>query len=691
MLPKDLPRKKLLIFGSVVLGLLLILLLSLVKQKQSLQEKMVVDSEINQPVSQIPAPEFQTVSSPKITFKTFETNNASVALPPNVKIHSFANDYSKPSIEALALKLGLTDTKSEGNTTIYYNLNEDDNRGYLRFDSLMGNYQYLSYGNYKLAVSSSSVAQNVRAFLLESNLIDETVDCGITYERTDVEKTTFVECHRDWNKTGLPIVNFAGLLNVPDIKSIKDLEVGMVTDEGETDPAVINVSTGQNGMERPNDFNTVTVAVDDQGYLAGITSNLKTIGSSTDYSLSDLITPENAVAKFRENKTQLSLIVPSDNNIPWITVFPDNTAYDLTASVNDIMLVYIENPFGGQSLTPMYLTRGKGVTSQGYNVEFLQAIPALNNQQQAFYEDGYASEDVAGLMAQVGPTDDPTLKLKTFQPEQQTVTGQMSGESCVPAESQLSPIISLGALGNIGKWTIGAPSPNDTAKTEGVPEYQQFQWYRSEQWYLIPASAQVLPSIDEVVTAFDLLPLTGRGSNIRDMSALQNEWNKNKFCPLRASGGSPTLFGYGKSGEEYEVKVGRSIVYLNTNSDNTIYYEYQPVKFNKPGEGWNILKSDLNQFAQNVGNQLGLTGSEIKKLDFELDLSASKVHSENLYIGLINQNEVDQKVALTVSPNVPVKRFHFYVSKAGNSVRAPELSPLKRTPEMVLEVGAVAQ
>src|SRR3989344_3048767 len=604
MLPKDLPRKKLLIFGSVVLGLLLILLLSLVKQKQSLQEKMVVDSEINQPVSQIPAPEFQTVSSPKITFKTFETNNASVALPPNVKIHSFANDYSKPSIEALALKLGLTDTKSEGNTTIYYNLNEDDNRGYLRFDSLMGNYQYLSYGNYKLAVSSSSVAQNVRAFLLESNLIDETVDCGITYERTDVEKTTFVECHRDWNKTGLPIVNFAGLLNVPDIKSIKDLEVGMVTDEGETDPAVINVSTGQNGMERPNDFNTVTVAVDDQGYLAGITSNLKTIGSSTDYSLSDLITPENAVAKFRENKTQLSLIVPSDNNIPWITVFPDNTAYDLTASVNDIILVYIKNPFGGHSLTPMYLTRGKGVTSQGYNVEFLQAIPALNNQQQAFYEDGYASEDVAGLMAQVGPTDDPTLKLKTFQPEQQTVTGQMSGESCVPAESQLSPIVSLGVYGQIGQFTIGADGNR-----------------RQNNWFLIPSDKTALPEINSVIATFDTLGQTGSSAEIRDMDMLQKEWDKYKLCPLRVTGSSPTLFGYGKKGQVYEVKVGRSIVYLNTNSDNTIYYEYLPVKFNKPIFGWTVNKASLNQFAQDIGNQLELTALEKSKLAFELNLA----------------------------------------------------------------------
>ena len=209
----------------------------------------------------------------------------------------------------------------------------------------------------------------------------------------------------------------------------------------------------------------------------------------------------------------------------------------------------------------MYLSRGTAKTTDGNEVKFLQAIPALKNQQALGFEQG----EVAGLTVQAqdqafptSPANDETLKFGTFLPEQRVTP--LGNESCVPTESQLSPIISLGALGNLGKWTIDAPLPSD------VGDSGPFRWFRSQQWYLVPASAQVLPAINEVTAAFDNLPLNGRGSNLRDLSALQKEWDKYNLCPLRVSGGSPWLIFYGDN--DYNVNVGRKLTYSYPKAEN---------------------------------------------------------------------------------------------------------------------------
>ena len=691
MLPKSLPRKKLLIFGILVLVFLLIILFVQVKKKQSLQQQMLVEEETrqlneNQPQT-LPAPELQTVSSPAISFASYNTPSAPV-LPDSVNVYTFRTDYT-PLISALQSNLGLSESKTEGNSIALYNLEENQNRGYLIFNTGSGRYEYSSYGTYQLPAVSGSVTGNVSAFLLDLGLIDETVDCNITYQRTDIPDTTFVECHRDWNKTGLPIINFAGLLNIPDIQSVTDLQVGMVDENTPDNPDIVNVSTGQDGKERPNDYNTATVAVDSQGNLISINSNLKMIESSNQYASADLVTPEEAIARFQSADSLLSLIVPVDNNLAWETVFPGNAAYDLNAQVSDILLTYIENPFGGQSLTPLYLARCTATTAEGYEVKFLQAIPALRNQLGMESAEG----QVAGLLAAASPYPtqyyDESLKLGTFNPDQGTVQQQAityprSASPCVPAEDQLSPIISLGEFGMLGQWTINAPSPGDKygSGTTGKG-YQQ-----SGQWFLIPANPQVLPEINQVVTAFDSLGVVGRGAEggTRELDELQAEWRKYNFCPLRVSGGSPTLIGYGGT---YQVRVGREIVYLSPNPDNSIYYEYLPVKFSRPSQGWNVDKSDLSKFARTITKQLDLTSPEQDKLEFELNAAASKVNHQKLFVGLIPQSEVDGRIPLAVTPDVPVIRYHFYIGQANGPVLAPAIRPLVRSPQMILELGAV--
>ena len=147
---------------------------------------------------------------------------------------------------------------------------------------------------------------------------------------------------------------------------------------------------------------------------------------------------------------------------------------------------------------------------------------------------------------------------------------------------------------------------------------------------------------------------------------------------------------YGKTGETFKVRVGRQIVYLETGSDNSLYYEYQPVTFIRPEKGWNTAKKDLGKLAWQIGNRLSMKSAEARKLALERELAASKVNSDKLFVGPIDQAEVDEKVALAVIPAVPVFRYHFYVGKAGDITDSPVISPVTRSSRMVIEVGAVS-
>src|SRR3989338_11516742 len=660
-------NKKLLIFGAAIVVFLGVLFFVFTRQQRTTPEEVMVGEEAVQQQKQQPAnlaASLHVSEVPQMTFATYEASAETVSVPAKVKSYTFNTEFSLPFVSLIGQKLGLTESKQEEKTVLFYNSPESENPAYLKFDLGNGNYELNSYGTIALP-QGAQVEGSVRDWLLSLGLIDETVACDITYQRNSIPGATFVECHRDWNNAGLPIINFIGLLNVPELQTINEIKVGMVDEYTPSEPDIVNVSTGadQNGRRRPDDYNTVTAVVDSNGNLMRLTSNLRMIEASVDFDQSDLYTPSEALNLFKSGSSTLSLVVPADQNVGWETVFPEKTAYGLKADVSDFVLTYIENPFGGKSLTPMYLARGTAVTPEGRKVKFIQAVPAGRNQQTF-------SGEVAGLMAAaVTPPDDEGLKLGPFNPEQRRIqiqTPPLQAGPCVPAAGQLSPILNLGEFGMLGLWTINAPSPehNKEAGYEGP-----FMWYRSGQWYLVPPLGTPLPEINAVIAAYQTLNLPVRGQEVRDMDALQNEWAKYNFCPLRLSGGSPTLFVYGEG--TYDVSVGRQVTYAYPGQNNgkwtveegqgSIYYEYKPVRFEKPVQGWIVGRSELPALAQRIGKELGLTSSETERLAFELNLAAYKVDSDKLFVGPIAQSEVDEKVALAVSPQVPVARYHFYV------------------------------
>src|SRR3989338_5146472 len=542
MLPAHFSQKKLLILGSIVMVFLAVLFVIFSRQQRTLTPEVMVGEKTGEEQPSVnPAASLPVSEVPSMTFAAYEAAAAdTLAVPATVKSYTFNSGFSLPFVSIIGQKLGLKENKQEANTVLLYNSPESNNPAYLQFNLDNGKYEYNSYGSLALP-EGPAVNTRVRNYLLGLGLIDETVGCDITYQRTSISDATFVECHRDWNKAGLPIYNFIGLLNIPELASLEQVKVGMVDEYTMDDTDIVNVSTGQDGKARPNDYNTVTAVVDGNGNLLKLTSNLRMIEASVDFAQNDLYTPSEALNLFKSGSSSLSLVVPAEQNAAWDTVFPENTAYNLKAKVTDFVLTYIENPFGGKSLTPMYLARGTATTAEGYQVKFLQAVPAGRNQQTL-------SGEVAGLMAAaVTPPDDEGLKLGTFNPEQRRIeiqTPPPQAGPCVPAESQLSPILNLGEFGIIGQFTINAQGEK-----------------RAGNWFFIPASISPLPNIDSVIAAFDTYNLEGKKAEVREMKKLNQEWQQFNFCPLRLTGSSPTLFVYGRKRQEYKISIDQAITY----------------------------------------------------------------------------------------------------------------------------------
>ena len=155
--------------------------------------------------------------------------------------------------------------------------------------------------------------QTARAFLTMMGLSVDGINCDITYKRTDVAGATFVECHRAWSTH--PILNLAGLVNVPENKPLTALAVGMVDEGSKPNPAIVETSTGQDGFERPTDYNSATIVLDQNGEVLMVNSNLRVVEATQALTpASDFVTPEVAWQQIAQGKGT-SLTVPAGEGV----------------------------------------------------------------------------------------------------------------------------------------------------------------------------------------------------------------------------------------------------------------------------------------------------------------------------------------------------------------------------------------
>jgi hypothetical protein len=193
---------------------------------------------------------------------------------------------------------------------------------------------------------------------------------------------------------------------------------------------------------------------------------------------------------------------------------------------------------------------------------------------------------------------------------------------------------------------------------------------------------------------------------IRELIDIMRDIFTQPACPVRLTGPSPSLFVYSKLGVRYAITPQFSLTYtdppiqyngwiINGNKINNtlrkyIYYEYNPVKFEIPSAGWVIKKSEIQIFAQTLSHKLALTHEESDRLYHEIANAAITINAQHIYVGVINEAEIDSQLPLKISPStIHIRRIHFYItSRIPSEFSSPELKSIERAGEMAVEIGA---
>lgn len=667
------------------------------------------DETVDRAVGQKP----EVSSPPEVTFNNYQPPAQLPSLPASSQVLRFKQDFTPVDTTALGRKLGFTQELREGNEVLLYNL-KNTPYGFLRFNTADGSFMLQAKSRNPALPEGANPPQVALAFLQTMGLTDQAIVCDITYKQTDVTGATFVECHRQWSGVGLPILNLAGLLNEPQGKPLAELAVGMVDETTPDNPRIINTSTGQDGKERPKDFNTATVVVSDEGRVLMADSNLKWVETTQKLNpASDFLTPQDAWQQITEGKG-LSFTVPAGEGVVDVKkAFVNGRATAPVFNATDVIIAYLEVPAGSQEVAaPMYVFLGSATLDTGYEVRVIKTIPATKLGLSAATSIGASVAGVSDTQLAQADLDPESLKLRTLTlvPTYPAQIAEMVA-GCQPSEFQLSPQYPLPPYGKVGPWSI----PPWRYKADG-----SLQQFTVGTYYLIPGTPSSLPEINAVIEAFTALNVPdpgGQKAQPRQIGNLQNEWNRFNLCPLRLTGGSPSVFVYAPAGTRvivdpvskltyadpkvssgaWNVNVTETGVLANGVKRDYLYYEYDPtqVDFTRPAQGWNVTRENLSDLADTIGASMGLNRQETDRLSFELSHAADDVDGHSLFVGLIPQSALDAQLPLTAfstaTQSVPLTRVHFYVGKSGGAVQAPQLTPLTRSTHMILELGSFAQ
>ncbi len=533
----------------------------------------------------------QTVLAPSVYFEEYDNKTLLPYLPPSLSTYKLKDNYSLAEAQTIANQFGLTQYKEDNDKKYitFYNFSDPSYMGIMTFKTSNGALTFRSYGNHILPNIPGTTNQKVYEYLLTLGLADSTVSCETSYKRNAeiIENTTFYECHRDWSKAGLAILNPVGILNLPENQSLTSLKQGIVENDGPIDPSITATSTGQDGKARPNDFNTITVAIENGERIVAIESNLRKIISTRQLDTYEVLSPSEAMQMLQNHESALSLTIPAGaGTLSWSAVYPNNIAEAKIAEITDFFLSYIEKPVDQtqQVLTPMYIARGKATLSSGYTVRFIELIPAERDGTLIFAQ---KKQSVAGAKTRyLAQAATDSLQLLPYYP-----TGTI-----IPSPTQIQS----------GEITFPTPTPKPDAFRcipPGVQEADQevtlqvpglgnmvvrVNPYGSAHKFYYISSDFGPTSLDEVKLAFykvisaqyiELMSTRFSSStftntqNINDMYGFFSTFNSQPYCDLANNApplpGCPTKFEISSGG--YEIYVDQERVkYIAEYTANTL-------------------------------------------------------------------------------------------------------------------------
>lgn len=726
----------------VIISALLFLTLYKNNNTEQVQQGTEDSQPADEPINPFPQPQFsEWIESDKLIF-------AKATPKTNSNRYQFKTEFTESEIIRLATLFKATEEATQsGEFHLHTSITE--NQAVFLFNDTNGSITYISNEGIPLSTDAeASTEEAIFDFLSIVGIYDNSLRIIATYKNTDMPDVTFYEIHRDWDIIGYPILNPIGILNIQEEDLLHELSFFFKDDQLFPDPSIIETSDGKDGFARLNDFNTITIGIDQNtGNIVSLNSNIRPLLINSAYSASQLLTREEALQELNDGNYNFFISEPSgDGSVLDSKVYPDNKAIAQTAIVNEVMLVYLERPpqMKQESLEPYYIFRGYSELDSGYRINFYAAVSAikgLSNNELSFTTN---SPVVAAAVTQIPddssqkqgtldfPTAAPTIPpthtpvptitqtLPTSVPTARPTTIVTTRPSTTTVPPTSRPSVTRKPTSTPGP-TITLRCAGSTKNLVNVTTFEGAKFGKDPatgNWYFIHDEGTTFQDIVSRLTEY--IGLFRRFmSNISNL-VRQDEWVEQELlkalqsnsdeCSTRISGVSPSLFIYGTEGSEFMIDVDHAITYseppqteswhtkivqnglsVNNLARSYIYYEYEAIAFNKPQEGWILRTNDIELFSKKLSHKLQLTPAEEKRLRDEISIALAGHIVETIFVGIIPEEEIHTKLPLIVNPEITnQRRIHLYISAAENkTVKAPVVYPIDRTEEMILELGAV--
>lgn len=196
---------------------------------------------------------------------------------------------------------------------------------------------------------------------------------SVVYKRKSTPGVYYVEFHRGWDP--LPILNYTGLLGKSLKQESKDFKNQL--------PSSLDIEYSSDGLanyQRADDFNTITVGINDKGGVVYLKHYIRNIVSQD---TAGLKTFDQAFEELQKGYGEGSIVYPlgieTDFSFDeWKKLYPFNTAKSKEALVEDVELAYPEKIITEPQniLSPAYIFRGKATLDTGEVVNFVTLIDA---------------------------------------------------------------------------------------------------------------------------------------------------------------------------------------------------------------------------------------------------------------------------------------------------------------------------
>lgn len=373
-------KKRIAIFSVVIIGIVTTVFVIIIRRNNSIESarEKIKHNTTNQSKRRVLYP------LPTAKFASYATESSpSSNLVENLQRRFFQASFDASYIDALAKKLGFAQPKMT-DAGLFTMVTELGKRQVLNFDTKTGGFFFYTAEPVETSNSKTGNLVGISEQFIETvDMQDGTIGCTTDYRRASVPHATFVECHRLWEKMGLPLLDVYSILNLSENERLTSLSLGLIDETTAKDPDIIAASDGKAGFQRPNGFNTITLAIDDTTHgVTSVASSIRPFREATEGEASNIQQikrPEEALDDLKKNKIILTLTKPRGTGVLDLEkVYPDNEVVADSVTVTDTLLAYAENPPDQKQavLDPVYIFKGYGTTKSGYDIDFVQTVPA---------------------------------------------------------------------------------------------------------------------------------------------------------------------------------------------------------------------------------------------------------------------------------------------------------------------------